>query len=70
MEEENENCNTEGEGTRLIDLYKRYVMDESPQKKQEDSINCYENNNILRYSNRIINTLDSPQSDKNNYDFL
>lgn len=45
-------------------------MEESPQKQQEDSIDCYENNNILRYSNRLLNTLDSPHTDKNSYDFL
>jgi hypothetical protein len=33
MEDENENVPEEGEGTRLIDLYKRYVMELSPQNK-------------------------------------
>ena len=70
MEEEGESCSAEGEGTRLIDLYRRYVMEESPQKQQQDSIDCYENNNILRYSNRLLNALDSPPADSRNYDFL
>jgi hypothetical protein len=35
MEEEDENCQGEGEGSRLIDLYRRYVMEESPQRREE-----------------------------------
>lgn len=38
MEEEGENVQGEGQGSKLIDLYRRYVMEESPPRREEPLI--------------------------------
>jgi hypothetical protein len=38
MEEEGENAGGEEQGRKVVDLYRRYVMEESPSRKEQAPI--------------------------------
>ena len=66
--ESQENGNPKPEGTSVCvsDIYKKYIMTENNPEDQEKHIEIFQNNNILKYTNKNINSqMDPPLLSKN-----
>ena len=59
VEAENKNFSCEEGGVSVSDLYRRFVMTESPKKKRPVPIESFQNNNILKFAKTPSNSENS-----------